>query len=238
MSRYDNTTTNPLVVLNYSCTMDFTSPGCCGYTIPTGVQRITFEIWGGGGGGGAKCCCDCYHNGVGGSGGGYSRKTVSGTLAGCVYTVCVGYGGMQNCTGSCTLHWCCYGQQGGTTYVTGYGLSNFCATGGDGGQNSCYYNCGCHLDTAGCGFGGDFNACGGTGQLGAGYVGCMLMIGFGAGSAFTNNGQQFTSDACCRCMIGYWGTYPGGGGGGAVANACCCCSQAGVGANGMVRILF
>jgi len=211
----------------------------CTWTVPSGVCRVTFEVWGGGGGGGAHCCCDCYREGTSGAGGGYSSKTVV-TLPGCAYVVCAGYGGMVTSVGNCTLHWNCCGQQGGTSYVTGFGLSNFCATGGDGGQNTCYWACGC-TNYSGIGYGGDQAngcICGSPGFTG-GDTGANMCVFNGAGGApFTSSNQFAVFDACCRCMLGTPGIYPGGGGTTALSSYSCCCSQAGVGANGLVRINF
>lgn len=231
MPRYADTA---VITSSCSCTLDITTS--CTWTVPTGVNRVTFEIWGAGGGGGAVCCCDCYKGGPGGAGGGYSTVTIS-TVPGCQYVACAGYGGMADIVGNCTLHWCCYGRPGGTSYVTGFNLSNFCATGGEGGRGDCYYGCGCSIP-GGVGYGGAVTNCGSPGTGGHSSSVCMLMWGVGAGPGFANAAQMFVSDACCRCMVGTFGVFPGGGGSSAYANACCCCSQGGVGANGLVRIKF
>lgn len=228
------------VTLNcsFSSVVDFATPGCCLWTVPTGVTRLTFEIWGGGGGGGAACCCDCYRTAVGGGGGGYSRKTVTGVTGGSTqYTICVGGGGRVSTTGSCTLHWCCDGAIGCCTFVQGTGLTNFCAQGGCGGQNFCYYTCGCTTE-GGCGYGGDVFWCGSQGTVGHSTNACMFIVMIAGGSPFGTARQISVSDACCRCQIGAFGLFPGGGGTSASTNWCCCCSQAGVGGNGLVRVHF
>lgn len=222
--------------LSQSAVCDFPNPGCCLFTVPTGVTNLNFEIWGAGGGGGAHCCCDCYHGGPPGAAGGYSSISIA-TAPGCQYTVCVGYGGMVSTVGSCTLHWCCYGQQGGTTYVTGYNLSNFCATGGGGGHNSCYYICGCNIQP-GCGIGGTICACGSTGSNQGYSDSYMWRMAFGGNAPFTGGIRPHSGDHCCPCMLGYPGLFPGGGGATVQPNICCCCSQGGVGANGLVRIHY
>lgn len=236
MPRY--TTDVTLTYASQTTICDFPSPGCCLWTVPTGVCQLTFEIWGAGGGGGAHCCCDCYHGGPGGSAGAYSIKTVT-TLPGCQYTVCVGYGGMVPTVGSCTTHWCCYGQQGSTTYVNGQGLSNFCAVGGCGGENTCYFFCGCTNYCMAPAFGGDYNACGPVGWIGHTTNMCSNVFSIGASAPFGGGSNWVTADHCCPGFTcGCAGGFPGGGGANALPHYCCCCAMGGVGGNGLVRIHF
>lgn len=94
---------------------------------PTGTTEITFEIWGSGGGGAGSCCCQ---QGQPGGSGAYAKKTVYGTLGGCKYGLLLGY--TTDCSPTCC------GYLGCSTYVTGYGLTNFCAEGGFGGKSCCF----------------------------------------------------------------------------------------------------
>lgn len=214
---------------------EFPCMGSCTWTVPSGVTRATFEIWGGGGGGAAKCCCACYHSGPGGAGGGYARTSIT-VAPGATYSICVGGGGMQCVGGACAYHWCCYGNPGCTSYVTGTGLSNFCATGGDGGTNTCYAYCGC-LANPGCGYGGSLVGTGSAGFLGGADSNQCQSFGAGGTAPGTNHNRWFVQETCNGCMVAAYGTFPGGGG--ATVNVqCCCCSQGGVGANGLVRIYF
>lgn len=218
--------------------VDFPTPGSCSWTVPTGVCCLTFEIWGAGGGGGARCCCGCYRAGVGGSGGGYSKKTIS-TTPGTVYSICVGAGGMQPTVGSCTGHYCCFGGDGQTTYVTGTGLSSFCATGGCGGNTMCSYQCGCVNVGVGCGYNGDINKCGSTGIVGTWSDAQPYTFSRPGTAPWTSNETMSTIEYCCqlycRCFTS---TFPGGGGSSPPGNYCCCCQWATVGANGLVRIRY
>ena len=50
---------------------------CCLWTVPSGVTRVTFEIWSGGGGAPGHTCCNCCSFSIGGAGGNYGIKTVS-----------------------------------------------------------------------------------------------------------------------------------------------------------------
>lgn len=216
--------------------VDYVNPGSATFTTPTAVTRLTFEVWGSGGGGGAKCCCECYHGGPNGGGGGYARKTIT-TAPGCQYAICVAPGGMVGTVGNCTLHWCCYGQAGSTSYVTGYNLSNLCATGGDGGRNDCYYFCGCSV-CGGIGYGGDLNAIGGCGTIGGWSDAYFWHQGSSGGSPMGAKGSWNGGDHCCPCHLGSPGVFPGAGGTSVQSNICCCCSQGATGANGMVRIHY
>jgi len=120
----------------------YNTPGANTWTVPTGVNCVTFEIWGAGGGGGAKCCCECYHQGSGGSSGNYASITVP-VVAGQSYALCVGAGGMYTESGNSSQHSCCYGGDGGFTSVTGPSITTLCAGGGVGGVNNCYLYCLC-----------------------------------------------------------------------------------------------
>ena len=235
MGRYYQPTTTTTTTSAKTC--DFGTPGSYTWTVPTGITKASFEIWGAGGGGGAVACCSCYYAGPPGAGGGFSKKAIAVT-PGQAYTICVGYGGMVSTVGSCQLHSCCCGAAGTTTYVTGTNLSNFCATGGDGGQAQCYWGCGCS-NTGGQGYGGDINQPGGAGGGGHASSQCMLYTGMAGAAAFTGGSGIFTSDACFpSCMPGQVGQFPGGGGTTAFANQCCCCGPGGTGGNGLVRIYY
>lgn len=126
---------------------------CCLWTVPNGTRYIKFEMWGGGGGGAGSCCCQ---QGCGGSGGSYAIKTLSGAqvVSGCQYTICAAGSTAQSNT--------CCGFPGNTSFVTGFGLSGFCARGGCAGQTNCnffsasfYHSMMCYYQC--CSAGGDIN---------------------------------------------------------------------------------
>ena len=100
----------------------------CTWTVPTGVTSIFIELWGGGGGGGGNPQCCCCQMGVGGGGGNYISTTLTVT-GGSSYSICAGANGGAGQP--------CRGTQGGTSYVTGTGLTTFCAVGGAGGCGGC-----------------------------------------------------------------------------------------------------
>jgi len=110
------------------------SPGCCDtrggeymtWCVPADATSARFLVWGGGGGGAGACCCQ---QGVPGGSGAFARNDISVTGGDC-YELCVGDGAQ------CTE--CCRGCQGGTSYVLGAGLNNFCAEGGFGGKTCCF----------------------------------------------------------------------------------------------------
>ena len=124
---------------------------CCLWTVPEDVTYIKFQVWGGGGGGGGSCCC---MQGRPGGSGSFTMKTVTGQLGGCQYTICAGGTSLHSNTNA--------GCPGCTSYVTGQGLSGFCARGGCGGCSRCQYFRNCytcqHMCTRECcATGGDLN---------------------------------------------------------------------------------
>jgi len=140
----------------------------------TGTTVVTFEIWGGGGSGAGACCCMI---GVPGGAGAYARKTVTGIASGTAYNICIG--GVACRTPADT------GNRGCKSFVTGSGLSNFCA---EGGWPGCSY---CHLCW---GHGSEWivamgGAASGCCQLL--YGGCYGIPGFGG--------------ACVGCCAPYYG---------------------------------
>lgn len=121
----------PQEFLVYNTSIDTPANGgrCCQWTVPANTKYIKFEIWGGGGGGGGSCCCQAGNPGGAGA---YAVKTIcSANLGGCLYTICAG--------GTTSTSPTCIGCVGCTTYVNGFNLSNFCATGGPHGDTHCFY---------------------------------------------------------------------------------------------------
>jgi len=122
---------------------------CCAWTVPAGVTRARFQIWGAGGGSGAGCCCG---GSPFGSTGAYASVIIPVT-AGNTYTLCAG----------CAF--CCFpsvGTQGRIagcpSWVQGAGLCNFCANGGQGRLGNwmaMYGKCNvCRISTLACNYGG------------------------------------------------------------------------------------
>ena len=109
---------------------------CCLWTVPSGVRKITFEIWGSGGNGHGKCSWDRCHHYRGAGGGYYNMKTID-TVPGCTYTVCAA--GVYPC---CSYE--CVGCNGCSSYVNGHNLSNFCAIGGYRGEANTSWNEACN----------------------------------------------------------------------------------------------
>ena len=125
----------PAEILVFNTNIDTPLNGgrCCLFTVPGGATWVTFDIWGGGGGGAGSCCC---MQGRSGGSGSYSRKTVnSATLAGCQYTICA-----AGTTGAAPGAVGCVGN---TSFVTGFGLTSFCARGGCSGATWCWGYCAC-----------------------------------------------------------------------------------------------
>ena len=115
--------------MNRACCCQCANTNCiCRWCVPCGVTKVTFEIWGGGGAGAGSCCC---MNGIPGTSGAYSRKTLTypEVEGGYCYSMCVA----TATTRSSSFR----GIRGCKTYITGPGLSNFCAEGGFGGCSCC-----------------------------------------------------------------------------------------------------
>ena len=211
-------------VVGYSCNIyQGCAVPCCGWVVPVGTTWVTFEIWGGGGSGGGGCCCS---QGIPGGSGAYAVKSVyqpiiAGTcgLCGCTYTICAG-ATTPSVGSSCT------GCPGCTTWVTGYGLSNFCAVGGSCGHSICCFTCNNTRIVMCCSGGGWSMACGGDINM-PGMGGSMQEV-IGCHSGFqqwmpmapaTASGPALTAGTCSTryaCCNGLWGSYyvaywPGGG---------------------------
>jgi hypothetical protein len=223
---------------------------CCAWTVPTGVSQIFIEIWGGGGGGGGGGWCWCCGFGTGGGGGAYSKKYLPVVTAGSTYTLCVGGGGQGGIPSGSSS--CCCGQKGMTTYVTGAGLTGFCAEGGYGGESRCMPNCHSMISPNGGwpGTGGDVNVRGYDGGHIAGQRPTQWCQGFnyGGGSPFGGRNTYIGYDNCSQYIdeqgtkksggiCGFDGSFPGGGGTAGWPSCCCgICSCGGDGAAGLVRI--
>lgn len=224
---------------------------CCQWTVPAGITSIIIELWGGGGGGGSAVGCMCCHYGGGGGGGAYSRKTLTGLTTGLQYTLCAGNGGCGGGKlGMSSGPDCCCGSSGGTTYVTGPGLSGFCAGGGLGGESRCGGNRGIQTGNGGCaGTGGDLNVRGYDGGWWYHNKSCWdTGWGWGGGSPFGGRNMYMAGDVCSiysnKCgdgktggACGLTGNFPGGGGTGGNTSCCCgICVCGGDAAPGLIRI--
>jgi len=111
---------------NYVCVYDNSSGyvrcnASCTWTVPSGASKVQFQIWGAGATGGATQCCGGAPFGQNGS----FASVIINACPGCQYTLCAG------CAYCC---WAQPGESGGSSgqpsYVTGAGLTNFCAMGG------------------------------------------------------------------------------------------------------------
>ena len=215
---------------------------CCLWTVPTGVTKVTFEIWSGGGGGAGHTCCNCCSFSIGGAGGNYAIKTIS-TAPGCTYTVCAG--GAWPCNKSHT----CSASMGCRSYVTGYNLSNFCVEGGCGGWMCNGDAWGWRHSTNGCAncricafFNADFGMTGTVGwKPGHGACHCYRTMAITGSPPIIGTFQSTqSSDAWCTCAC--FSSPPATGGMSGVSpycgnNAKCCAGGIG-GASGIVRITY
>jgi hypothetical protein len=231
-------------------TGNYGAGNCLQWTVPNGITTILIEIWGGGGGG-ASSDCSCCSVTTGGGGGAYARSSTLSVTAGQQYTLCAG-------SGACGSRWIqsgCIGSKGVTTYVTGPGLTNFCAEGGYGGlYRTLPGDNGQSMQVPNGGFpgsGGILNIRGYDGGMVKGSSGsgnwCMG-FNYGGGSPFGGRNMYIGYDYCAQYadyqgggksggVCGFTGSFPGGGGTGSWPSCCCTYpSHGGDGSPGLIRI--
>lgn len=170
----------------------------CTWTVPAGVTRAGFQLWGGGGGSSSGCCC-------GGHPGGSTGEFVSIIMdvsPGETYTI-------QN-----TCNYCCLGYRGGIQLSAGYaqvsgpGITSLCAAGGCG--TLCSWSCSGRF---GLGFGFDptigkyISHKEGSNYSNNGQYGCRWMNPASTspyGSCFCNSGYDYCFTNSCETA----GTIP------------------------------
>lgn len=115
----------PLISGTSLCVYDssgWTAGACCLWTVPAGATTVQFQIWGAGAGSGSWYCCG---GSPFGSSGAYAIVQIP-AVVGCQYTLCAGCAAM-----CCAWAWGGINPQDGcASYVSGYGLTGFCADGG------------------------------------------------------------------------------------------------------------
>lgn len=211
---------------------------CCLWTVPAGITRVSFEMWGSGGiGQGARCCESAGTMSTGGS---YAKTTID-TVEGCQYRICAG--GSSDCNGCCGIS-----PRAQPSYVINNSNSTTvgCALGGDGGCSEmtrggfCYgYIC-CWGRLSGVG-NGDI-VMDGTGHIS--YRNCYCRSDFTMWTSGGGQSDRKTSQWCAKNATGS-GVYmmcsppsrPSGSG--AAGRACSdgrCYGQ--FGASGFVKISY
>ena len=233
---------------------------CCLWTVPTGTTSIKFELLSGGGPGGSSG--GDYDVGIGGQGGNYTVKTITRNVAafvdGSTYTICAA--GTSDCSCCCSCNMNC--KHGCTSFVTGLGLTNFCALGGMGGSThwdvmSGCYNCfisnaTCSLDNYNAGwvnhvcnsptYGGDIEFRGVSGSMRRTQPDCCADIHGVAGSPAGPFASWHGIGGKHACMGGmaccsHHSSWPGGGGGAHITAATPACAGS-YGAGGLVRVTY
>jgi hypothetical protein len=163
------------------------------FTVPPGVTQVEVEAWGGGSGSFASI------SGVpsgGGSGGGYTRKRVTGLITNQTIPVTVGAGGAAGTTGGASA------SSGGTSSFGAY----VSATGGSLNPLANVSSPQNGATPSGSGVGGDVNIMGSAGQ-----AGILSQGGMGGGAALGGSQNSGT--------WGLAGAFPGGGASGAGTGA-------------------
>lgn len=99
----------------------FRDGGTCTWTVPAGITKARFELWGAGAGSQAGLCCGFSPTGNSGA---YASVCMTVT-PGQAYVLCAGAAHLTQsyCNASCDISGC-------PSFVTGAGLTNFCAMGG------------------------------------------------------------------------------------------------------------
>lgn len=159
------------------------------FTVPAGVTQVEVEVWGGGSGSFASIVGTPSG---GGSGGGYTRRMVTGLVAGQTIPVTVGAGGGAGTTG---------GSQPGPGGASSFG-QYASASGGSLNFYASPSQPAAGATPPGVGIGGDLNLTGSAGQAGVGTQG-----GMGGGAPLGGSQNSGTT--------GNNGIFPGGGAAGA-----------------------
>jgi hypothetical protein len=215
---------------------------CCLWTVPTGVTKLFLELWGAGGAGHGACSCGRCQHYRGAGGGSYNSKMIS-TTPGCTYTVCAA--GNGNC---CRFE--CTGCIGCSSFINGYNLSNFCATGGAAGCATADWTTACasawECCLQGANNGGDLGYQNHPGTFGAvewwfavGFCHCHHQFTQPTSAPLLGTTVQQSINFCwMRC--GCWTVPYGHGGQGAMSSYCGsgCCGQGGMGGPGLVKITY
>ena len=104
----------------------FRCGACCLWTVPAGVTRAQFQIWGPGGGTSMACCCGGSPFGPSGA----YASVIMNVSAGQQFTLCAG---CAVCAYACAIMcpgWGCP-LRGNASFVSGPNINMFCAEGGN-----------------------------------------------------------------------------------------------------------
>lgn len=234
-SSLPNPPTRMLNVYNVNTETVTNGGQACTWIVPDDVTWVGVEMWGGGGsGGGAVCCCT---GGPSGGNGAYARKLMTVT-PGDTYTICAG--GTTACPAGLT------GCAGFPSYMCKLTTSCMTAAGGNGGQTCYCWTCGfcspCINPEPVAGFtGASFGICGTKGMSKQGCQSMCHNMSLTSGAPFGIPNLIFGRNYCCHSngsehMCGV--LFPGGGG--MSANSICCCYYrcGGIGAGGLVSLVY
>lgn len=222
----------------YGCVCSCSTGCCCLWTVPAGVKRVTFDMWGGGGGGTGSCNCSRCHVYRGAQGGYYNTKTID-VEEGWQYTICA-----AGDTGCCSRE--CVACPGNPSYVNGCNLTNFCAIGGHGGIACNSWSHGCFSENQCCRApgdnGGDFgmgNHIGAMWNPTSFFCHCHGRNSIPTSAPFIGT-NVFQGLNTCWVRCGCWLVPYGHGGQNSMTNECgsSCCGQGGTGGPGLVKITY
>lgn len=211
---------------------------CCLWTIPSGVRRVTFELWGSGGNGHGMCVNNRCQHYAGAGGGFYSTKTIS-VQDGWQYTICAA--GVHPCQ---SVE--CFACHGCSSYVNGCGIG-ICAVGGRGGCANDSWNTMCNSEWFCCvapsGQWGstDFAMGGHHGAFSGSFAcHCYRHTECSSGAPFLGSGFVSGEVVDCWMRCGCWQVPYASGGQGGMTNYCGsnCCGRGSTGGSGVVKITY
>ena len=191
----------------------------CTWTVPAGASCARFQLWGAGAPSGSACCCG--FSPIGGNGA--YASVIMAVTPGNSYTLCAG------CAYCCFATRSTSNADGCASYVTGSGLTNFCAEGGEGNlfcevktrgvegptQNDyCMYlgACICNSGSDTCYTGGHTCQIGCTDNQWSNKYGfmrsCKTFYGTATGSTVSGINGMFSSMAVGHCTCTYFWAAP------------------------------
>lgn len=166
------------------------------WTVPTGAKIARFMIWGAGAGSGTPNCCGFAPSGATGA----FASVIMSVTPGETYNISVGSsasGCQCNCGCQSWIQQGCY--NGNKTFITGPGLTNFCAEGGDANiyegmkARACSAGCTTYINNACCKFYPIRHGCATENSICCGGCICcsswVCHFGYGAGPGCCVNAQ-------------------------------------------------
>jgi len=144
--QYTQPATNSLCITDYDSGSYRCQRYCC-WVVPSGVSRVTFQLWGAGSGSSQMCCCGMSPAGINGSYSMFQVDVCPGeafcVCTGCAYCCCASMTEPGGYTGTCGTAVCYLGNLNGGDCAGGNGnVYAICSPGAD-----CMHPCLWHCQT-------------------------------------------------------------------------------------------